>query len=175
MNQKSFISGCKSLGYEVKVEYVKTSYISDYKAGNFSNSVGTGSIAVYTISDGMGGEIKIADANGNGGLETEELFMNNILGDVMKDISIPTNNNVAAQSVSPSSNSAQSVFENKNATNTIETKKEEKVSQDEFNNKVEEYLKKGYSEQIAILKAKTELNVMAMMYTGTMETEEAKA
>ena len=52
---------------------------------------------------------------------------------------------------------------------------EEKVSQDEFNNKVEEYLKKGYSEQIAILKAKTELNVMAMMYTGTMETEEAKA
>ncbi len=165
MNSQSFISGCKGLGYDVKVQYVKTSYISDYKAGNFSNSVTNGAIAVYTISDGMGGEIKIADANGNGGLETEELFMNNILGDVMKDINIPTN------SVSTSS-SESSTEGNINILNT-NNNQDKKITQEDFNTKVEKYLNRGFSKEMAIIKAKIELNIMSMNYTGSYNDESA--
>ena len=39
-----------------------------------------------TFKDANGGEIKIADANGNAALETDELFMNEILGGITTDI-----------------------------------------------------------------------------------------
>ena len=82
------ISACKKLGIDVSVEYTKTSYIVDNKKGgqyanNKTNAI-NGSIAVYTFSDGNGGEIKIADANGNGALETEEIFK-----ECMKDYFLP--------------------------------------------------------------------------------------
>ena len=158
MDSSSFVSGCQSLGYNVKVEYQSTSYISDYKAGNYSNSVSNGAIAVYTISDGHGGEIKIADANGNGGLETEEVFMNNILGDVMKDISIPTNaSGASAASASSGSNS------------TSGNKADEKVSQADYNDKVEEYLERGFSENLAKNLANSDLDVFNMTYTGNAD------
>ena len=164
MDSDSFMAGCQSLGYSVNVEYQSTSYISDYKAGNYSNSVSNGAIAVYTISDGHGGEIKIADANGNGGLETEEVFMNNILGDVMKDISIPTN----ASSASAASSSSSSTSDNK---------EEEKVTQADYNEKVEEYLERGFSENLAKNLANSDLNVFNMIYTGKevdAKSEESK-
>lgn len=164
MDSDSFMAGCQSLGYSVNVEYQSTSYISDYKAGNYSNSVSNGAIAVYTISDGHGGEIKIADANGNGGLETEEVFMNNILGDVMKDISIPTN----ASGASATSSSSASDSDNK---------AEEKVSQADYNEKVEEYLERGFSENLAKNLANSELDVFNMIYTGKeveAQTEESE-
>mgnify|MGYP006888165357 CR=1 FL=1 len=58
------ISACKKLGIDVSVEYTKTSYIVDNKKGgqyanNKTNAI-NGSIAVYTFSDGNGGEIKNA-------------------------------------------------------------------------------------------------------------------
>lgn len=77
-------------GISYSVQYVKTSYIVDNKKGGsyMNNKNATnGSIAVYTFSDGKGGEIKIADANGNGALESEELFMNELLSGVVADIS----------------------------------------------------------------------------------------
>jgi len=74
-------------GISYKVQYVKTSYIPDNKAdGHYDKNVTNGSIAVYTFKDANGGEIKIADANGNGALESEELFMNEILSGVVSDI-----------------------------------------------------------------------------------------
>lgn len=154
MDSDSFMAGCQNLGYTVNVEYQSTSYISDYKAGNYSNSVSNGAIAVYTISDGHGGEIKIADANGNGGLETEEVFMNNILGDVMKDISIPTNAS-GASGASTASSASDS-----------DNKAEEKVTQADYNEKVEEYLERGFSENLAKNLANSDLDVFNMIYTG---------
>lgn len=74
-------------GISYSVQYVKTSYIPDNKAdGHYDKNVTNGSIAVYTFKDANGGEIKIADANGNGALESEELFMNEILSGVVSDI-----------------------------------------------------------------------------------------
>ncbi len=167
MDSSSFVSSCKNLGYNVKVEYRSTSYIRDYKSGNFSNTVGNGAIAFYTISDGQGGEIKIADANGNGGLETEEIFMNNILGDVMKDMSIPTNSAVSGSHATSGSNSS----------NKSEKDKEEKVTQEDFNEKVDEYLKRGYTKALSSSLAAKDLG-KRYSYTGTLaaklEKEEEK-
>lgn len=74
-------------GISYSVQYVKTAYIPDNKAdGHYDKNVTNGSIAVYTFKDANGGEIKIADANGNGALESEELFMNEILSGVVSDI-----------------------------------------------------------------------------------------
>ena len=76
-------------GMSYSVQYVNTSYIVDNKkGGQYSNNKNAtnGSVAVYTFKDANGGEIKIADANGNGALESEELFMNELLSGVVSDI-----------------------------------------------------------------------------------------
>lgn len=88
MQSGDIVSAAKANGIQVNVQYVKTSYIVDNKAdGHYDTDVTNGAIAVYTFKDGNGGEIKIADANGNGALETEELFMNELLSGVVSDIS----------------------------------------------------------------------------------------
>lgn len=88
MQSGDIVGAAKAAGIQVNVEYVKTSYIVDNKAdGHYDKDVTNGSIAVYTFKDANGGEIKIADANGNGALETEELFMNELLSGVVSDIS----------------------------------------------------------------------------------------
>ncbi len=88
MQSGDIVSAAKANGIQVNVQYVKTSYIVDNKAdGHYDTDVTNGSIAVYTFKDANGGEIKIADANGNGALETEELFMNELLSGVVSDIS----------------------------------------------------------------------------------------
>ena len=159
INSGNFKSACKQLGLSVEVSYQKTSYIPDYKNGNFSNSVSNGSIAVYTISDGMGGEIKIADANGNGALETEELFMNQILGDINSEIGKIEPSGVANIEASSESNPLSS------------EKEEEKITQTDFNKEVEKSMKKGKEEFEAVFDACLKLGVM-MSYTGTYQMAE---
>jgi hypothetical protein len=67
--------------------HAKTQYITDEKAtGGKRGNAHTGTITVMTFRDKNGGEIKIADANGNSFLESEELFLNEILGGVNIDI-----------------------------------------------------------------------------------------
>lgn len=154
-----FVKACKSMGLNVEISYQKTSYISDYKAGNFDNSVGTGHIAVYTISDGMGGEIKIADANGNGALESEEIFMNQILGDINYEISVQQGVSVGNSGSSSSANSDSGI-------SILEKVKE--VSQSDFDKEVEKYISMGYSKDSAERAANRELKTEnAMSYTGT--------
>lgn len=165
-----FISACKSLGLSVNVEYQKTSYIPDYKAGNFSNSVREGgAIAVYTISDGMGGEIVIADANGNAALESEELFMNQILGDINYEIS--ATKGAGATMYSSSSSGANGVSgSDKSESNLFGDKeKAEEVEQKDYNKLVEKYLSNGASMDEAVRKADKELGVDDMTYSGSME------
>lgn len=90
MQSGDIVGAAKAAGIQVNVQYVQTSYIVDNKkGGQYANNKNAtnGSIAVYTFKDANGGEIKIADANGNGALETEELFMNELLSGVVSDIS----------------------------------------------------------------------------------------
>ena len=165
-----FINACKSLGLSVNVEYQKTSYIPDYKAGNFGNNVKEGgAIAVYTISDGMGGEIVIADANGNAALESEELFMNQILGDINYEIS--ANKNVGATySVSNNGGGAQGVSGASESNNLFaKDSKDKEVEQKDYNKLVEKYLENGSTMEEAIRKADQELKVDNMTYSGSME------
>lgn len=89
-NYKSseFMKLCKDMGFEVNCKYEKTSYIVDNKKGNFTTNKTNGSIAVYTIKDPKtGAEIKIVDANGNGAIEVEELFANEVLQGISNDLS----------------------------------------------------------------------------------------
>ena len=143
----SFISACQSLGLSCSVDYESTSYIVDYKQSQ-SGAVVDGYIAIYTISDGKGGEIKIADANGNGYLETEELFMNEILSGINNEISATGTGAIQAAD---------------GATN-------QGPSQEEFNQKVEEYLRLGYTIIEATLQANTELNTIGGTYTGACKS-----
>lgn len=149
-----FVNACKNMGLSVNISYQKTSYISDYKAGNFDNSVSTGSIAVYTISDGMGGEIKIADANGNGALESEEIFMNQILGDINYEISVKQGTSAEQLGVGSSG------YTNGNEEG------EEEVSQVDFNSEVESFIKQGFTKEDAIDSARFSLNADGMDYSG---------
>ncbi len=88
MHRSDLISAAKDIGLTCTVEYKKTSYIPDNKLdGHYDTDTTTGSIAVYTFSDGNS-TIKIADANGNGSLEIEEIYLNEILGDVTSSIGV---------------------------------------------------------------------------------------
>jgi len=161
INSHDFISSCKSIGLSVNVSYQKTSYIPDYKAGNFSNSIRNGSIAVYTVSDGMGGEIVIADANGNGALESEELFMNQILGDINYELGQITPIGVTSSSGASGANNPFG-----------DSEEDEKVSQTDYNHEVEKFLNQGYSKEEATSKADANLKVSNMTYTGAVKAKE---
>ena len=88
MNTDEFMAAAREMGYVVEINYVGTSYIADNKAdGHYDKDITNGAIGVLTITDpSTGGEIKIADANGNGAIESEELFMNEILEGVSANI-----------------------------------------------------------------------------------------
>lgn len=73
-------------GITVSTEYVQAQYRIDEFAVGGQGKVTNGAITVMTFKDANGGEIKIADANGNAALETDELFMNEILGGITADI-----------------------------------------------------------------------------------------
>ncbi len=95
MQSNEIISAARSAGLQCSVEYRSTSYIVDNKFdGHYDKDVTNGSIAIYTFSDGNS-TIKIADANGNGALEAEEIFLNEILGDVTNSIGVSSAGNGA--------------------------------------------------------------------------------
>lgn len=83
-------AACKQLGIQVSRQSVSTTYIHDNKYDGRWNKTNAqnGHISVFTFSDGKGGEIKIADTNGNGALETEELFINEILSGIASDLQV---------------------------------------------------------------------------------------
>lgn len=190
LQSADFIKLLKDMGLNVSVAYQETTYISDYKAGNFSGTEGSGAIAIYTISDSNGGEIKIADANGNGALEVEEIFMNQILGDIAQEITSSANTNNSSQvndSSQVNSSSAisevSSVFETNNKNkieheNIIEREfaEDEEISQNDFNKIVEKSLKSGTSLSVSETFARAKLGVFDMKYTGTYleETEDTE-
>lgn len=170
LHRKEFVSLLKQNGYKVNVSYVKSSYIVDNKAtGKYNNSVADGyaSIGMYTISDGKGGEIVIADANGNGALEIEEVFMNQILNDIAVDVNKIQTANVG--SVSLGSGADSDLF---NEDGNIFNNEEEKVSQTEFDNKVESLLNMGLSLASAELNASASLKADGMRYSGTVQQDE---
>lgn len=84
-------------GITVSTEYKSATYRVDEYASGGDGYVTNGAITVMTFKDKNGGEIKIADANGNAALETDELFMNELLGGVTADIgNLPTGDSVEA-------------------------------------------------------------------------------
>ncbi len=93
-NFSDVIAACKQMGITVTRESVRTTYIHDNKFDGHWNKTNAqnGSITVFTFSDGKGGEIKIADTNGNGALETEELFINEILSGIASDLQVTAGN-----------------------------------------------------------------------------------
>lgn len=87
VNTNKLIQILEQSGYTVERTSVKTSYIKDYKKYGDRTGVVEGGIAVLTIrKPGTNAEIKIADTNGNGAIEVEELFMNELLTGISKSI-----------------------------------------------------------------------------------------
>ena len=163
MQRGDFMRMLEKNGYKVSSTYIKTSYISDNKAdGRYDTDVINGNIGVYTISDGNGGEIVIADANGNGALEIEEVFMNQILGEIAVDVDKIKAADVEAAALTMGADN--SVVEK-----TIEELGIEEASQADFNAQVESYLKKGLSLTTAEMNSENNLDTDNMQYTGSME------
>ncbi len=136
MDMASIKKACKELGINVSIDYTATSYIVDNKKGgqyaNNKTDAVNGHISVYTFTDANGGEIKIADANGNGALETEELFMNEILTGVASDVEISVIDGFMG-SMGGSSGSDSSVFDLKSETEDYLAKlKQRRISQEEY-------------------------------------------
>lgn len=169
MQRGEFVEMLKRNGYSVQTSYVKSSYIPDNKAdGHYDTDISSASIGVYTISDGKGGEIVIADANGNGALEIEEVFMNQILNDIAVDVNKISSADVsAAQFSSGASNSVSS----NDAIFGVQETEENEVSQDKFNSKVEHYLEMGLTLNLAEANAAAMLNATGMSYTGSFDEE----
>ena len=89
LNFEDFEKELERNGYTFSKETVKTSYIIDYKKGASGNGgkLTEGGIKIYTIQDPRtGAEIKIADSNGNASIEVEEVFMNELLDGISKQI-----------------------------------------------------------------------------------------
>ncbi len=151
------VNAAKKAGIQVNVQYVKTSYIVDNKAdGHYDKNVTNGSIAVYTFKDANGGEIKIADANGNGALESEELFMNEILSGVVSDIQ--------TGGFSGNAGVAQNTQNNmQNGIDTLLAQMEAQIAEQQ----------KMIEEQIAQIKEAT-LAQLGSFDTAKTETEEAE-
>lgn len=171
MQRGEFVEMLRKNGYSVQTSYVKSSYIPDNKAdGHYDTDVSRASIGVYTISDGKGGEIVIADANGNGALEIEEVFMNQILNDVAVDVNKIRSADVSAAQLS--SGASNSVSSQEALFGVEET--EEEVDQDKFNSKVESYLEMGLSLNLAEINAAAILNASGMSYTGLFDEKDEK-
>ena len=162
----NFMASCQAMGLSISCEYQNTSYIVDNKFdNNFHKSAINGAVAVYTISDGKGGEIKIVDANGNGSIESEELFMNQILGDINYDIG----------QITPAAVSSGSSGVNGSNGTSLNTNDKEKVSQDDFNSEVEKYISQGFSISASELKANLSLKSLNLSYTGNMKEEDSSS
>ena len=163
MQNGTFVSSLKSMGLSVSTQWVQTQYMVDEKsAGHGSRKVRNGGINVYTISDGKGGEIVIADANGNAAIEVEEVFMNQILSDIAVDVDLIKQFENEGINISVGGDSS------------AEGNEDEEISQTEFNLNVEKYINRGLSVEDAELKAQLENNAFSLHYTGTKKDNEDK-
>lgn len=169
MQRGDFLETLRSMGYKVNVSYVKSTYIPDNKGdGNWDTNISTARIGVYTISDGKGGDLIVADANGNGALEVEEVMMNHILDGVNEDVMADIK---ARQGINGIVSSGASKGDSDYTNNT--TNDGEEVSQSEFNSIVEKYLEQGYGESLAENLANGDLDIAlhGMQYTGNYEAK----
>lgn len=187
MSNNDFANALRSIGLNVERFSTKTQYMIDEKNVNASGGWGSrkvvnGGISMFKISDGKGGEIIIADANGNASLEIEEVFMNQILTDIAVDVEqLKVNQNVGASasvgtshsssnSSKVSSSSELSILNSKETANEAEKEAEEK-EQDKFNDKVESYLRNGYSLEEAESRCNLILHTEKLVYTGSLEEQ----
>lgn len=175
IDRKDFMAALRNMGYKVEWSSMKSTYLPDHKAHNRMGKydLQNASIGIYTISDGKGGEIVIADANGNGALEIEEVFMNQILSDIALDVDQIKANFIEGASVKglaggsgTSASDMESIFE------TMKEEAEE-VAQEKFNSEVEKFLAKGGSIAEAEAQATLSLKATGYSYTGS-KTEKSK-
>lgn len=110
---------------------------------NETSGMNHGAIDIFTFTDpSTGAEIKIADANGNGVIETEELFFNELLTDINTEI-MNTNNNPQEEIQQPDI----SDFFNEDNYNKSDSQEEaETVSQQELDIIKQEIIAEIYNE-----------------------------
>jgi len=98
MTHSQLKSQCQKLGLKVDIGYQKTSYIIDNRNSKSKGTdVTNGSVAVITITDPTTNKsIKIVDANGNGAIEIEEMFANELLSGIAGDIQAASANSTAS-------------------------------------------------------------------------------
>ncbi|MBQ8475535.1 hypothetical protein IJ531_00575 [bacterium] len=181
-----FMRAAKSMGLQVSRTWaMSSSYIKEN--GTY---VADGRIGVYTVSDGEGGEIVIVDANGNGFLETEEIFLNQILEGISSDIvsgqivspefSYGSNSYVSSGASGSNQGSSYSSSSNHISMSNIEHKA--KISQAEYNRLVDYYVSfKGLNVKTAIehVNMKYDLVEGQIQYSGenlaALQEENSKA
>jgi len=150
-----FVAGCKALGLEIEYNTVKTTMIPDNKGdGRYDRDIEEHHLAVYTIRDPeTGAEINVMDTNGNGIIELEELFMNQILAEA--SVNIDTSNFKAVSGVSYTATSKDSeiwdLYNPIDAKNGIDDKamKEYIESREELNQKEWEQEVKKLAKKLA--------------------------
>ncbi len=166
-----FMGILRDRGYKVERESVKTSYIIDdnkSKSHHGGEYVENGSLTMLTIRDPRtGAEIKILDANGNGAIETEELFLNELLTNVA--CQIDPNNYERLSNVHIDKNSTNgdliSNFEANNKKELEESQSEKfddsgkkKLNATDYGTvlrqKIQEFVQNGIDYQVAVEKAK---------------------
>ena len=128
-------------GKTIQVTSKKSEVAVDFY--NETNGMNHGAIDIFTFTDpSTGAEIKIADANGNGVIETEELFFNELLTDINTEI-MNTNNNPQEEIQQPDI----SDFFNEDNYNKSDSQEEaETVSQQELDIIKQEIIAEIYNE-----------------------------
>lgn len=127
------MADCKASGINVKRDWISdTKHLADEKSAGKDHMAG--GLTILTFEYG-GKTFKVADANGNGVLETEELMFNDMLGGITSDLG-------AMAGGATSSNGINTGFDIDRTTTTnpitfdnkiSETKKEEKTQETEEN------------------------------------------
>ena len=176
----TLINQLYSMGFTVDVKTVATQYITDWKNGRSSYLRTDGAIDILTISDGKGGQIVIADANGNGAIECEELFMNEILQGLASDEFFAGDIGEVIGGKSGggfSSGSSGSIFGSlmsgiKDGIDNIKsmfTGKKAKISSSEYNKLIDNYISQNgcsVSEAIAQINSKYHYTSKDVEYSG---------
>lgn len=82
----------RSAGIKVSASWVSgVDHMADEKATGNSKQISHSGITVITFTDASGKTFKVADANGNAALESEELMFNDILGGISSDLGAQAN------------------------------------------------------------------------------------
>ena len=107
MGTGTFKSTLAKMGYTISVDKVKTGLLTDWKADVGSNYE-RHTIQLISIKDPKtGAEIKIADTNGNGYIEVEEVVANEFLTGIAAQIDISNLKNAPSASGSIASSSGE--------------------------------------------------------------------